>query len=120
MTSGTRVGMEVRWALSETRSVLIMIEAGCPHDKQVSPKTAMWGAFLTYSLLSTTLPRAAAHSEPIPIKGVLTGIDINTGQRPSRQNINDLYSRGDTQWDLYVLSLASLQEADESEELSYF
>ncbi|KAK3350005.1 hypothetical protein B0T25DRAFT_611078 [Lasiosphaeria hispida] len=56
----------------------------------------------------------------IPVVGVQTGIDVKTGQRPGRQNINNLYARGGPQWDLYVLALSELQAVNETDALSYF
>ncbi|KAK1836674.1 hypothetical protein QBC39DRAFT_56270 [Podospora conica] len=62
----------------------------------------------------------AQQATPVPVVGVQTGIDPRTGQRPARQNINDLYLLGGPQWDLYILALAALQDANEEDELSYF
>ncbi|KAK3692626.1 hypothetical protein B0T22DRAFT_486510 [Podospora appendiculata] len=61
-----------------------------------------------------------SQSTPIPVVGVKSGIDPRTGQRPARQNINQLYARGGPQWDLYILALSSLQAVNETDELSYF
>ncbi|KAK0743131.1 hypothetical protein B0T18DRAFT_327692 [Schizothecium vesticola] len=63
---------------------------------------------------------AAQQATPVPVVGVQAGIDPWTGQRPARQNINDLYLLGGPQWDLYILALAALQDANEDDELSYF
>lgn len=41
---------------------------------------------------------AAQQATPVPVVGVQTGIDHRTGQRPARQNINDLYLLGGPQW----------------------
>ncbi|KAK3381535.1 hypothetical protein B0H63DRAFT_207757 [Podospora didyma] len=66
-------------------------------------------------------PTATTNSgTPIPVVGVKTGIDANSGQRPARQNINSLWARGGPQWDLYILALSELQAVDETDELSYF
>ncbi|KAK0707522.1 hypothetical protein B0H67DRAFT_670703 [Lasiosphaeris hirsuta] len=59
-------------------------------------------------------------STPIPVVGVQAGIDVKTGQRPARQNINNLYARGGPQWDLYILALSELQAVNETDALSYF
>ncbi|KAK3401603.1 hypothetical protein B0T20DRAFT_118549 [Sordaria brevicollis] len=74
-------------------------------------------------LINTFASLAAAQqtqTTPIPVVGVKTGVDTNTGQRPTRRNINDLYARGGPQWDLYILALSEMQAMDESDELSYF
>ncbi|KAJ4403730.1 hypothetical protein N0V85_005028, partial [Neurospora sp. IMI 360204] len=71
-------------------------------------------------LINSFASLAAAQTTPIPVVGVKTGVDPNTGQRPIRRNINDLYARGGPQWDLYILALSEMQAMDESEELSYF
>ncbi|KAK3333928.1 hypothetical protein B0T19DRAFT_491238 [Cercophora scortea] len=72
------------------------------------------------SFSSVTSSSSSSQSTPIPVVGVRTGIDPRTGQRPARQNINQLYARGGPQWDLYILALSSLQAVNETDELSYF
>ncbi|KAK1776245.1 hypothetical protein QBC45DRAFT_333352 [Copromyces sp. CBS 386.78] len=67
-----------------------------------------------------SLAAAQTQTTPIPVVGATTGVDANTGQRPIRRNINDLYTRGGPQWDLYILALSEMQAMDESDELSYF
>ncbi|CCC12603.1 unnamed protein product [Sordaria macrospora k-hell] len=73
-------------------------------------------------LINSFILLAAAQTQttPIPVIGVTTGVDANTGQRPIRRNVNDLYARGGPQWDLYILALSEMQATDESDELSYF
>ncbi|KHN99115.1 tyrosinase 2 [Metarhizium album ARSEF 1941] len=39
---------------------------------------------------------------------------------PSRRNINDLYSEGGPQWDLYIQALSQLQSKDSADPLGYF
>jgi len=51
------------------------------------------GAFLCGHAAAQT-----AQQTPIPVVGVRTGIDVKTGLRPARQNINDLYARGGPEW----------------------
>jgi tyrosinase len=46
---------------------------------------------------SVVLPAALAQ-EPYPITGVQTGTNVETGEVPSRKNINDLYAQGGPQW----------------------
>ncbi|KAK2054513.1 Di-copper centre-containing protein [Colletotrichum caudatum] len=59
-------------------------------------------------------------SGPYAITGLKTGVDSTSGQRPIRQNINDLQGSG-AQWDLYILGLAAMQrDAPENDMLSYF
>ncbi|KAK1566088.1 uncharacterized protein LY79DRAFT_572780 [Colletotrichum navitas] len=59
-------------------------------------------------------------SGPYAITGLKTGIDSSSGQRPLRQNINDLQGSG-AQWDLYILGLAAMQrDTSENDMLSYF
>ncbi|EFQ36356.1 uncharacterized protein GLRG_11501 [Colletotrichum graminicola M1.001] len=59
-------------------------------------------------------------STPYAITGLKTGVDSSSGQRPLRQNINDLQASG-AQWDLYILGLAAMQnDAPENDMLSYF
>jgi hypothetical protein len=42
--------------------------------------------------------QATAQSTPIPVVGVKPGINVKTGQRPARQNINQLYSLAGPEW----------------------
>lgn len=51
-------------------------------------------------LINSFILLAAAQTQttPIPVIGVTTGVDANTGQRPIRRNVNDLYARGGPQW----------------------
>lgn len=64
--------------------------------------------------------QAAAQSTPIPVVGVKTGINVRTGQRPARQNINQIYALAGPEWDLYILALSAFQEVNETDPLSYF
>lgn len=76
---------------------------------------------LSFWLCFTVIvPVARTQTFPVPVLGVQTGINIATGERPARLNINDLYSRGGPQWDLYIQALAEFQEAPETDERSYF
>ncbi|KDN69085.1 hypothetical protein CSUB01_11800 [Colletotrichum sublineola] len=74
---------------------------------------------------SSSTPSRQAQVSPSPsgpyaITGLKTGIDSSSGQRPLRQNINDLQRSG-AQWDLYILGLAAMQtQTTEDQMLSYF
>ncbi|KAJ9151009.1 Di-copper centre-containing protein [Coniochaeta hoffmannii] len=82
----------------------------------------MWAtvALGVVAITQVVSSQSASSSSPIPVTGAQTGIDPNTGARPARLNINDLYTRGGPQWDLYVQALADFQAANESDESSYF
>jgi hypothetical protein len=51
-----------------------------------------------WAVLLFSWQTAAQQATPVPVVGVQTGIDPRTGQRPARQNINDLYLLGGPQW----------------------
>ncbi|KAK1974020.1 hypothetical protein LZ30DRAFT_609182 [Colletotrichum cereale] len=76
------------------------------------------------SSLSSTSSRQAqvspSSSGPYAITGLKTGLNSTSGQRPLRQNINDLQASG-AQWDLYILGLTAMQkDSSEDQMLSYF
>ena len=56
----------------------------------------MRGIVAIWALVVT--PAAVAQSYPISVTGVMSGVGANNGQRPARQDINDLYSRGGPPW----------------------
>ena len=79
--------------------------------------------------------RILAQAPKIAVTGVQTGVNPNTGARPSRTNINDLYINGGPAWyvsltlgfnlltlfrDLYIQALLEFQAVNETDELSYF
>ncbi|KAK8084996.1 tyrosinase 2 [Apiospora hydei] len=71
------------------------------------------------SLASIAIP-AVAQGQPVPVIGLATGVNLLTGERPARKNINDLQAAGGPAWDLYILGLSEMQNASESDPLSYF
>ncbi|WQF85949.1 Putative tyrosinase copper-binding domain, di-copper centre-containing domain superfamily [Colletotrichum destructivum] len=72
------------------------------------------------SISSRQAQTSPSPSGPYAITGLKTGIDSTSGQRPLRQNINDLQASG-AQWDLYILGLAAMQrDVSEDDKLSYF
>ncbi|KAG5943650.1 hypothetical protein E4U60_006532 [Claviceps pazoutovae] len=68
-------------------------------------------------LLAIGLAPMAVTAAHFPVTGVpvAAGADV-----PARLNVNDLYSKGGPQWDVYIRALRSLQDKDESDPLSYF
>lgn len=54
------------------------------------------------------------------LTGAQGGVDTDTGSRPARQNIIDMYGKDGPEWDLYIQSLAMLYSTDQRELLSYF
>ncbi|KAG6016128.1 hypothetical protein E4U43_004173 [Claviceps pusilla] len=68
-------------------------------------------------LLVTALAPLRVAAQHFPV----TGVKVDAGADvPLRLNINDLYSQGGPQWDLYLRALKSLQDKDASDPLSYF
>ncbi|KAM0331684.1 hypothetical protein ACHAQA_003363 [Verticillium albo-atrum] len=66
-----------------------------------------------------TLPWVEARTN-YPVVGARSGINSLTGETPARRNISALYQEGGPQWDLYVGALTAMQEANETDPLSYF
>lgn len=53
------------------------------------------------------------------VTGATTGLNTTDGSRPLRYDIEDFYDSGPA-WDLYLLSLRSIQHLNQSELTSYF
>lgn len=53
------------------------------------------------------------------ITGVAAGVNIATGERPFRRDINEFYMSGPA-WDLYILALRRFQGARQDDPSSYF
>lgn len=58
-------------------------------------------------------------TEAIAIIGILAGVNITTGERPLRRNINQLYVSGPA-WDLFLLALRKFQQVNQADPLSYY
>ena len=54
--------------------------------------------FLACSVVAPLVCQATAQPTPIAVVGVQTGVNLTTGQRPARQNINNLHKQGGPQW----------------------
>ncbi|KAL0934277.1 tyrosinase 2 [Colletotrichum truncatum] len=65
------------------------------------------------------VPRTTAEQD-LPIVGVRSGVNQQTGEVPVRRDINVLYEEGGPQWDLYVGALTAMQDANETDPTSYF
>ena len=70
------------------------------------------------SILGTAVLFAAA-ANSYAITGPTGGVDVNTGQRPFRQEISTLQNSG-AAWDLYILSLQKFTQTDQAQQLSYY
>lgn len=53
------------------------------------------------------------------VTGATGGLNTTTGSRPLRYDIEDFYDSGPA-WDLYLLSLHSIQHLNQSDLTSYF
>ncbi|KAB5566591.1 hypothetical protein GE09DRAFT_740262 [Coniochaeta sp. 2T2.1] len=81
----------------------------------------MWAfAVVSVVVAISRVVSSQSTATPVPVTGVRTGIDHNTGERPRRLNINDFYARGGLQWDLYIQALQAFQDVNETDPLSYF
>ncbi|KAF4818077.1 Tyrosinase [Colletotrichum tropicale] len=61
-----------------------------------------------------------AVGQNLPVTGVRSGINAQTGEVPARRDINSLYDEGGPQWDLYVGALTAMQDANETDPVSFF
>ncbi|KAK2603519.1 hypothetical protein QQS21_004288 [Conoideocrella luteorostrata] len=75
-------------------------------------------------MLKHALALFAIGSAPLAVSAkhfVVQGADLPSNRDvPVRMNVNELYSKGGPQWDLYLRALKSLQDKDASDPLSYF
>jgi hypothetical protein len=55
----------------------------------------------------------------VPVTGATGGVNTQTGQRPSRQNLENFQSSG-APFDLYIQALQRFQSDDQSALLSYY
>ena len=53
------------------------------------------------------------------ITGVSAGVNMVTGERPLRQEVNSFSGSGPA-WDLFILALRQMQQLDQSALLSFF
>ncbi|KAM7207522.1 Di-copper centre-containing protein [Naviculisporaceae sp. PSN 640] len=79
----------------------------------------MRGTPLRYLAVGAALS-SATEAANITVVGVSTGIDSRTHQRPTRRDIQELWSEAGPEWDLYILALSAFQSVDENDDLSYF
>ncbi|KAK0751393.1 hypothetical protein B0T18DRAFT_387526 [Schizothecium vesticola] len=69
-----------------------------------------------WSLRSILLLAASAHLiRAQQVTGITAGVNQQTGERPSRLDINELSSKGGPAWDLFVQALAAVENAPESD-----
>ena len=61
----------------------------------------------------------AAATNSYAITGPTGGVDVNTGQRPFRQEISSFQSSG-AAWDLYILAFQKFTQTDQAQQLSYY
>ncbi|KAI8626488.1 Di-copper centre-containing protein [Xylariaceae sp. FL1651] len=73
-----------------------------------------------YFLAVFRIGNVYAQIQPMPVIGMKTGIDQNTGEPPLRMNVNDLAEEGGPMWDLFIRGLDALQNKPEGDELSHF
>jgi hypothetical protein len=73
----------------------------------------LWTAALLVFFVSQSIVGA------IIVTGAIGGNNVTTGARAFRREINDFVQSGPA-WDLYVLSLQSMQNSSQSNPLSYY
>ncbi|KAK1502932.1 hypothetical protein CTAM01_04921 [Colletotrichum tamarilloi] len=76
----------------------------------------------TLSLVIDILVAASCtiSAQQYPIVGVRSGINMRTGEMPIRRNINTIHEEAGPQWDLYIRALMAMQDANETDPISYF
>ena len=73
---------------------------------------------LLLSVFGTVVLFAAA-ANSYAITGPTGGVDVNSGQRPFRQEISSLQNSGPA-WDLYILAFQKFTQTDQAQQLSYY
>jgi hypothetical protein len=73
-----------------------------------------------FFLVLITLLLTAHPTTAFVITGLFGGVNNQTGERPVRQDILKMQSAGEPAWDLYLLSLHTLQQKNHTEQLSWF
>ncbi|KAK0749656.1 hypothetical protein B0T18DRAFT_323937 [Schizothecium vesticola] len=54
------------------------------------------------------------------VTGITAGVNQQTGERPSRLDINELSSKGGPAWDLFLQALAAVEDAPEADLVSWY
>ncbi|KAI1337062.1 Di-copper centre-containing protein [Xylariaceae sp. FL0016] len=70
--------------------------------------------------IAACVDQVCGQDQPVPVTGLTTGIDTETGEPPSRMNINTLASQGGPGWDLFIRGLDALQNRAEDDERSHY
>ncbi|CAL5873567.1 uncharacterized protein PFLUO_LOCUS7847 [Penicillium psychrofluorescens] len=68
----------------------------------------------------TAVAQQAISSAPVPVTGVMSAVNTQTGERPSRLHIADLQKTGGAPWDLYIQAISAFQAVPEDQENSWF
>ncbi|PHH84619.1 hypothetical protein CDD83_1650 [Cordyceps sp. RAO-2017] len=85
------------------------------HERKKMPTAVSSGPVRPAS--STRPPTPGRSDGPFPI----IGVQIKPGKPvPARRDINDLFEERGPEWDLYVLALIAMQDADSADPLSWF
>lgn len=71
------------------------------------------------SLFLAALSALSNPADAFAVTGISAGVNNETGERPFRHNINELYMSG-AAWDLFILSLREFQQVDQDDPLSYY
>lgn len=61
----------------------------------------------------------AAAANSYAITGPTGGVNVNTGERPFRQEISNFQNSG-AAWDLYILAFQKFTQTDQAQQLSYY
>ncbi|KAL7622248.1 hypothetical protein AAE478_007752 [Parahypoxylon ruwenzoriense] len=83
-------------------------------------KLVSWAACMPMAVLAIRPHLNGQAQKHIPVTGMTTGINKETGQRPVRWEVNALQSEGGPRWDLYIQGLVALRNRTETDERSHF
>ncbi|CAJ2505321.1 Uu.00g127150.m01.CDS01 [Anthostomella pinea] len=78
------------------------------------------GKLVFYAAVATWKTPVHGQDAPVPVTGLTTGINAQTGERPARLNINLLEAKGGPTWDLFIRGLDAMQNKLEDDVRSHF
>ncbi|KAI1486818.1 hypothetical protein F5X96DRAFT_681712 [Biscogniauxia mediterranea] len=78
------------------------------------------GKLVFLAVVTAVAARVVTQGKGIAVTGMTTGINQQTGETPTRVNINILADNGGPMWDLYIRGLDALQHRAEDDPKSHF
>ncbi|KAI1499521.1 Di-copper centre-containing protein [Biscogniauxia marginata] len=78
------------------------------------------GKLVFFAVITVVIARVVSLDKAIPVIGMTTGINQQTGEKPMRLDVNFLANNGGPVWDLFIRGLDSLQQRPENDPKSHF